>query len=146
MARTLKVKPDSLERVNRTFDRNGHYTQEDFGEGINLHPDTVRKFLKGKAVSRKSFFDICEALELDPLEITFESDGADHALAAADAPDDQVKHSDDEAEASETENSASEDQAAAPLHPKAESGIQINQTITHNSGLVIGNVQGNVTP
>ncbi|MEL6554612.1 MAG: helix-turn-helix transcriptional regulator [Cyanobacteria bacterium J06621_11] len=149
-ARSLRVKPDCVEQVNQIFERNGHCTQEDFGEAINLHPDTIRNFLKGKPVLRRTFYEICEVLEIDPLDIIFDASVTEDGLAPIEDSIDQIEHSsideDQEINISKDENEQIEGATKEGTKRKPKDGIWIRQAITHNSGLVIGNVQGDVNP
>ncbi|MEL6352503.1 MAG: AAA-like domain-containing protein [Cyanobacteria bacterium J06627_28] len=71
LSRSLKVHPSKLDWVNQTFMYKVAGTQKGFAEALEVSVDTVRKFLKGKAISRSNFQDFCEALELDWCEAAF---------------------------------------------------------------------------
>ena len=82
LSRSLKVHPSKLDWVNQTFMYKVAGTQKGFAEALEVSVDTVRKFLKGKAISRSNFQDFCEALELDWCEAAFVKDETDAAQAA----------------------------------------------------------------
>lgn len=82
LSRSLKVHPSKLDWVNQTFMYKVAGTQKGFAEALEVSVDTVRKFLKGKAISRSNFQDFCEALELDWCEAAFVDNEADTTQTA----------------------------------------------------------------
>ncbi|KYC37536.1 hypothetical protein WA1_47600 [Scytonema hofmannii PCC 7110] len=65
MSRSLKVRPECLEKVRSALKRNGFLSQKSLAQDMGLALGTVSKFLTGKAVDAGNFQEICFKLALD---------------------------------------------------------------------------------
>lgn len=76
MPRSLRVRPEYIEKTKQAVNRNGYISQKDLAEDLGIGLATVNNFLNGKAVDRRYFIDICQRLALDVNEISeFETKG-----------------------------------------------------------------------
>lgn len=76
MPRSLRVRPEYIEKTKQAVNRNGYISQKDLAEDLGIGLATVNNFLNGKAVDRRYFIDICQRLALDVDEISeFETKG-----------------------------------------------------------------------
>lgn len=78
MARSLKVAPEHLARVNLALKRQGYPSQKQFAADVGPSLSTVKKFLKGEAIDYENFRELCERLAIDWQGIVY--------VEAADAP------------------------------------------------------------
>ncbi|NES84770.1 MAG: serine/threonine protein kinase [Moorea sp. SIO2B7] len=69
MPRSLRVKPDCLEKVKLAVRRNGYPSQRALAEDAGFALDTVNKFLNGKPVDYATFEELCRKMALDWKEI-----------------------------------------------------------------------------
>jgi transcriptional regulator with XRE-family HTH domain len=65
MTRSLKVRPDWIEKIKLSLKRNGIPNQKYLATEVGLAISTVNNFLNGKAVDYASFKDICDCLNVD---------------------------------------------------------------------------------
>lgn len=65
MKRSLKLRTDSLPRVEMSLRANGFLSQKALAEDVGLALSTVSNFLTGKAVDRLTFVEICHRLDLE---------------------------------------------------------------------------------
>ncbi|EDX85942.1 hypothetical protein S7335_3645 [Synechococcus sp. PCC 7335] len=79
-------------------------TQRGFAEAMGVSVDTVRKFLKGKAISRSNFQDLCEGLELDWCEMAFADDSSVTTQASETAPLEGADRSKQSADSNQSAN------------------------------------------
>ncbi|PSB14010.1 hypothetical protein C7B76_17790 [filamentous cyanobacterium CCP2] len=70
MPRSLRIRPQYVDRVRLAVRRNGFPTQRALAEELGLALDTVGKFLRGKPVDRAIFEELCDRLSLDSKEIS----------------------------------------------------------------------------
>lgn len=151
------VHPSKLEQVNRVLVRQGFDTKANFArDTLEIHPDTLRKFEQGKKVSRRTFQDICAALELDWCEMAYvkeepaveESASSESLAVVIEDPETNVEmEAEPEADVIdvELEETAPEAQSEPADESQSSSGQPISQTIHGaNHGIMIGNVQGTV--
>lgn len=143
--RSLQVRPDAIERVKKAYQRSGYSTQQSLAEAVELHLDTVSRFLNGKPVDRLNFFDLCETLSLNSGEIAWLEPGNVEAPGKREAEAEVIDAACEEVPPGEPAEAA----AAPGKEPQTESGnqVQITQNVIANQGKVIGNltVNGNVT-
>lgn len=66
MGRSVRIRADSIDKVNDIFHRRGFFSQQDFAEEdpYICSKSTIHNFLNGKAVDIKSFKKICERLDI----------------------------------------------------------------------------------
>jgi hypothetical protein len=69
MPRSLKVKPDCIDKVKLAVQRNGFPSQRSLAEEVGLSLTTVSNFLIGKALDYLTFAELCQRLELHWNEI-----------------------------------------------------------------------------
>ncbi|MBW4620754.1 MAG: AAA-like domain-containing protein [Cyanosarcina radialis HA8281-LM2] len=69
MPRSLRVKPDRLDRVKLALSRNGFRSQRSLAEDVGLSLATVSNFLTGKPVDYAVFDELCRSLALEWREI-----------------------------------------------------------------------------
>lgn len=69
MPRSLKVKPEYVNRVKSAVKRNGFPRQRDLAEELNFSLATVNNFLNGKPVDYLNFLEICKYLAQEWQEI-----------------------------------------------------------------------------
>lgn len=69
MPRSLRVKPDCLDRVKLALNRNGFRNQRSLAEEANISLATVSNFLTGKPVDYAIFDELCQNLSLDWKEV-----------------------------------------------------------------------------
>ncbi|MEM9092586.1 MAG: helix-turn-helix transcriptional regulator [Cyanobacteria bacterium P01_F01_bin.53] len=144
--RSLSVLPNKLPQLERAIIRQGFDTQATFAEAINIGVDTIRKFRQGKAISRRNFIEICEALELDWQDWAFEEEEAmadgssgEYVPPMREALDDKVIP-----EPNILDAEVEEDTEAKQAVPPQKEGLQVTQTAHINNGFMIGNVQGDL--
>jgi WD40 repeat protein len=65
MSRSLRVRPDCVDRVKLSVRRNGYLNQRALAEDAGMALATVGSFLRGKPVDRTTFLDLCDKLSLD---------------------------------------------------------------------------------
>ncbi|PSB04664.1 AAA-like domain-containing protein [Merismopedia glauca] len=65
MKRSLKLRSDSLPRVEMSLRVNGFLSQKALAEDVGLALSTVSNFLTGKPVDRLTFVEICHRLDLE---------------------------------------------------------------------------------
>ncbi|MCC5626668.1 NB-ARC domain-containing protein, partial [Nostoc sp. CHAB 5715] len=70
MPRSLKVRPESLEKVRLALNRNSYPNQKSLAQELGIALATVSKFLNSKPVDYQIFREICLKLGLDWQEIT----------------------------------------------------------------------------
>ncbi|WP_414619230.1 AAA family ATPase [Calothrix sp. CCY 0018] len=70
MARSQKVAPEYLQKVNSALQRNSYPSQQSLASDVGLSLSTVKNFLKGKSIDYLNFVEICEKLGLDWQEIS----------------------------------------------------------------------------
>jgi hypothetical protein len=84
MTRSLRVRPDFIDRVRFSLRRNGFPTQRALAEDLGLSLDTVGKFVRGKPVDRAIFEELCDRLSLNRQEIaTFNGDLSGKSISIA---------------------------------------------------------------
>lgn len=70
MARSQKISPEYLPKVNSALKRNGYPSKSKFAEHVTPSLSTVKNFFAGKPVDFENFVEICEKLGLDWHEIS----------------------------------------------------------------------------
>ena len=63
--RSIRVRPDLVQRVKLSVKGNGFFRQKDLVEAVGLADSTVRNFLGGKPVDYATFEEICRKLNLE---------------------------------------------------------------------------------
>jgi len=63
--RSLRVRAGCIEKVKQAFILSDFSTKEDLAKHLGLSPNTARSFLKGTAIDRSNFQEICRELSLD---------------------------------------------------------------------------------
>lgn len=149
LSRSLSVPASKLAQLNQAVVRQGFDTQKNFAEALEMHPDTVRKFRKGKPISRLNFQTLCEALELDWGDWAFVDEEA-VSLTGESLSEGGILDDAEEKEALEVLDVQVEDderETAKEIQdiPPRKVGNHIVQNAHINHGLMIGNVQGNVS-
>ncbi len=71
MSRSLKVAPESIQKVRFALQRNRYPSQKALAGDVGLSLSTVKNFLSGKPVDYENFREICERLGLDWQEIAY---------------------------------------------------------------------------
>lgn len=69
MARSLKVRPEYIEKIKQAVTGNGYISQRALAEELGFSLATINNFLNGKFVDRRYFIDICQRLACDADEI-----------------------------------------------------------------------------
>jgi transcriptional regulator with XRE-family HTH domain len=65
MARSLKIRDDSIEKIKLSLRRNGIPNQKALAAEVGLAVSTISNFLNGKPVDYASFTAICDCLNID---------------------------------------------------------------------------------
>ncbi len=63
--RSIRVRPELVQRVKLSVKGNGFFRQKDLVEAVGLADSTVRNFLGGKPVDYATFVEICQKLNLE---------------------------------------------------------------------------------
>jgi hypothetical protein len=71
MARSLKVSPEYIKKVNSAVTSKGYPSKTKFAEHVTPSLSTVKNFLSGEPVDFEYFVEICEKLELNWQEIAY---------------------------------------------------------------------------
>jgi WD40 repeat protein len=69
MSRSLRVRPECIERVKQSVKRNGFLNQGALAEDVGMALATVGSFLRGKPVDRATFIELCDKLSLNHEDI-----------------------------------------------------------------------------
>ena len=70
MARSQKVAPEYLQKLELALQRNGYPSQQSLASDVGLSLSTVKNFLKGKPIDRLNFEEICKKLGLKWQEVS----------------------------------------------------------------------------
>lgn len=70
MPRSLRVRPDCIDKVKLALSRNGYPSQRSLAEDVGFALATVSNFLTGKAVDQRTFEELCRKLDLDWREVS----------------------------------------------------------------------------
>jgi Cdc6-like AAA superfamily ATPase len=74
MSRSLKVNPQSIQRVKQALQHNGFPSQKVLAEELGISPPTINKFFNSKPIDFTNFAEICQKLGLDWREVSITSD------------------------------------------------------------------------
>ncbi|MEO1431672.1 MAG: hypothetical protein AAFV71_21955 [Cyanobacteria bacterium J06633_8] len=70
MARSQKISPEYLPKINSALQRNGYPNKSKFAEHVTPSLSTVKNFFSGKPVDFENFVEICEKLGLNWQEVS----------------------------------------------------------------------------